>query len=192
MDVTSFASFSCPVPLPHLQRDVEQLIASHWVDHVNKNDYLGGWDLLPLRCKREHKNAHPILQGLDLEAGNTWVNLPVLQQSNALLQAIGALDCPIKSVRLMRLKPRAHIKPHCDKGLCMEEGEARLHLPIFTNEKIDFFVNNRRVPMTPDQFWYINADQLHEVKNNSNEDRINLVIDCVVNDWLTQKILNNE
>ena len=43
--------------------------------------------------------------------------------------------------------------------------------------------------MEAGELWYFNADQIHEVYNRGGEDRINLVIDCVVNDWLREEIL---
>ena len=61
--VISFAKVACAIQLSALQREVDYLVQNPWVDHVNKNDYVGAWDVMPLRCQREHLNAHPILQG---------------------------------------------------------------------------------------------------------------------------------
>jgi hypothetical protein len=91
----------------------------------------------------------------------------------------------------MRLKSQAYIKPHIDHGLAMEFGEARLHLPICGGEDVEFVVNDQQVPMQPGQLCYLNADQSHWVRNHGQHDRINLVIDCEVNIWLTKKILND-
>jgi aspartyl/asparaginyl beta-hydroxylase (cupin superfamily) len=88
----------------------------------------------------------------------------------------------------MRLKPGAHIKPHRDKGLAMEYGYARFHLPIFAAEQVEFLVNNQQIPMKNGELWYVNADVHHSVKHTGSEDRINLVIDCQVNDWLIEQI----
>ena len=38
--------------------------------------------------------------------------------------------------------------------------------------------------MREGETWYFNVNFFHSVTNNSPLDRIHLVIDCVVNDWL--------
>lgn len=190
----SFAKLPCRIQLAALQANVESLLhnsqaSEAWVDHVNKNDYRGGWDVLPLRCQRQHLHAHPILQGFAIADGDDWENLPVLIRCPAIASIFNQLPCPIKAARLMRLKAGAEIKPHRDHGLSIEYGEARLHVPIHTSDAVSFFVDNKKIPMRAGELWYFNADQIHEVYNHGSEDRINLVIDCVVNDWLRQQIL---
>lgn len=186
--VISFAKVACAVQLSALQRDVDQLIQNPWMDHVNKNDYQGGWDVLPLRCQRQHLNAHPILQGFAIADGDDWENLPVLAQCPAIISIFNQLQCPIKAARLMRLKSGAEIKPHRDNELSIEFGEARLHVPIHTSDWVSFIVDNKTIPMRAGELWYFNADQVHEVYNRGSEDRINLVIDCVANEWLCEQI----
>lgn len=189
----SFAKINCIVSLAALQVDVEHLLqvsGAHaaWVDHVNKNDYRGGWDVLPLRCQRQHLNAHPILQGFAIAEGDDWENLPVMAQCPEIQKLFAQLLCPIKAARLMRLKAGAEIKPHRDHELSIEFGEARLHLPIHTSDAVSFFVEGKKIPMQAGELWYFNADQVHEVYNRGSENRINLVIDCVANDWLCAQI----
>lgn len=186
--VISFAKVACAIQLSALQREVDYLVQNPWVDHVNKNDYVGTWDVMPLRCQREHLNAHPILQGFAIADGDDWENLPVLEQCPAIESILNQLQCPIKAARLMRLKAGAEIKPHRDHQLSIEFGEARLHVPIHTSDCVSFIVDNKTIPMRAGELWYFNADQVHEVYNRGSEDRINLVIDCVANDWLCEQI----
>lgn len=188
----SFARIDCNLSLKQLQSEVEyllQLPESIWTDHVNTKDYSGNWDALALRCQRQHLQAHPVLQAFAIAAGDEWENRPILDSCPCLQSLLNQLQCPIKSVRLMRLHGRAEIKPHNDPGLSMEYGEARLQLPIYTNDNVSFIVNQKLMPMRAGELWYFNADQIHAVYNRSDEDRINLVIDCVVNDWLHEKIM---
>ena len=188
-----FAPIPCLIQLAALQAEVESLLHgslpnSIWVDHVNKNDYQGGWDVLPLRCQRQHLHAHPILQGFAIAEGDDWENLPVLEQCPQIQHLLNQLQCPIKAARLMRLKAGAEIKPHRDHELSIEFGEARLHMPIHTSAAVSFLVDNNIIPMDAGELWYFNADHVHEVYNRGSEDRINLVIDCVANDWLCAQI----
>ncbi len=184
----SFAQIPCEIQLAILQAEVESLLANPWVDHVNKQDYSGGWDVLPLRCQRQYLDAHPILQGFSIADGADWENLPVMAQCPEIQHLFNQLQCPIKAARLMRLKAGAEIKPHRDHELSIEFGEARLHVPIHTSDAVSFLVEQKLIPMRAGELWYFNADQIHEVYNHGSEDRINLVIDCVVNDWLRSKI----
>lgn len=184
----SFACLDFRLPALDLQKEIHLLLQRTWVDHVNQRDYQGGWDVFPLRCQRQHLNAHPILQGFAIAEGNEWENLPVLAQCPLINSVIAQLQCPVKAVRLMRLKAGAEIHPHRDAGLGIEYGEARLHMPIQTSDAVDFVVDHKRIPMKAGELWYINADQIHEVYNRGDEDRINLVIDCVANDWLRKKV----
>jgi mannose-6-phosphate isomerase-like protein (cupin superfamily) len=174
--------------LHRLQSELMNLLEHGWVDHVNRRDYVGGWDVLPFRCQRELVDAHPILQSFAIESADTWQDLPVLQACPAINAFLQSLQCPLKAVRMMRLKAGAKIKPHRDQGLSLEYGEARLHLPLQTSAKIRFIVDDYEVPMQAGELWYINADQEHSVQNSGDEDRINLVIDCEVNKWLKSAI----
>jgi mannose-6-phosphate isomerase-like protein (cupin superfamily) len=170
--------------LAGLQSELVDLLKHGWVDHVNRKDYAGGWDVLPLRCQREYADAHPVLQSFAIESTEEWQDLPVLKVCPSINAFLQGVQCPLKAVRLMRLKAGAEIKPHRDRGLSLEHGEARLHLPLQTSNKIHFRVNGHEVPMRAGELWYINADQEHSVQNLGDEDRINLVIDCEANKWL--------
>lgn len=186
--VVSFAKIACVVQLEALRAEVELLLSNPWVDHVNKQDYSGSWDVLPLRCQRQYLNAHPVLQGFAIADGNDWENLPVMAQCPEMQHLFDQLQCPIKAARLMRLKAGAEIKPHRDHELGIEFGEARLHVPIHTSDAVSFWVDKKLIPMRAGELWYFNADQIHEVYNRGCEDRINLVIDCAANDWLREKV----
>lgn len=201
----AFAQLSCAINIAALQTDVDLLLqqargtnargtnargtqATQWIDHVNTNDYSGGWDVMPLRCQRQHLQAHPVLQGFAIAEGSDWENLPALDGCLEIPRLFNQLQCPLKSARLMRLHAGAEVKPHRDHQLSMEYGEARLHLPIHTSDAVHFLVDKKPIPMRAGELWYFNADLIHEVYNRGSEDRINLVLDCVVNDWLREQI----
>jgi hypothetical protein len=186
--VVAFARIDDRIPVAGLQAELATLLDRGWLDHVNRRDYSGGWDVLPLRCQREHLGAHPILQGFAISHGDDWADLPVLDSCPAMRAVLDRLQCPLKSARLMRLKAGAEIKPHSDPGLSLESGQARLHLPIQTSDRIVFKVDHQVMPMRAGELWYFNAELEHEVHNHGSEDRINLVVDCVANDWLRGKI----
>lgn len=184
----SFARIVMETPIRAIHEEVQGLLRQNWIAHVNHRDYTGDWDVLPLRCQRQHITAHPVLQGFAVETGDEWEYLPVLDNCPTLRKFLHSFPCSLKAVRLMRLKAGAEIKPHRDQGLCIEQGEARLHLPIQTSGGVTFTVNEKPVSMDAGELWYLNADQVHAVSNRGSEDRINLVIDCEANDWLRGEI----
>ena len=186
--IISFARLRAAEAVSELQHEVLNLLSQPWVDHVNTRDYSGGWDVLPLRCQRQHINSNPLLQSFAIEDGNVWEDLPLLDLCPTIKNLLAYFQCPVKAVRLMRLKAGAEIKPHRDQQLSIEFGEARLHMPIHTSEAVRFYVNKKIIPMRAGELWYFNADQIHEVYNDGSEDRINLVIDCVANEWLCKQI----
>lgn len=184
-----FSRLDIPVQLALLQSEVSQLMAHRWLPHVNRGDYDGGWEVLPLRCQRQHVNAHPILQGFSLNAATDgWGNLPAMEQCPSIRQLLNQLECPLKSVRLMRLHAGANIRPHRDHGLHLGCGEARMHVPVWTNPDVHFTVAGREMPMRAGEVWYFNADEEHAVANHSQEARTHLVIDCVATPWLVHRI----
>jgi hypothetical protein len=91
----------------------------------------------------------------------------------------------------MRLRAHSEIKQHSDHELSLEDGEARLHIPIVTNDDVRFFLDEELIPMREGECWYLNLTLPHRVTNASSEDRIHLVIDCVVNDWLRNELLRD-
>ncbi len=170
-----------------LKDDLKKIEASDWVDHVNKRAYRGSWNVFPLRCSAEHVDAHPILQSFSIETGEQWENLPILDQCPAfgsILTTLESQHCKIYAVRLMRLHAGAEIAEHRDHGLGADNGEVRLHVPIITNEEVEFIVDGKKASMKEGELWYIDADRPHSVANRGVCDRIHLVIDGAINDWL--------
>lgn len=175
-----FARIPLPVDIHPLQQEVLQLSAG-WAPHLNKRHYTGNWDVLSLRSPGgTDDNTTPDI----MQTGETFQNTSVMAQCPAIEAFIASLDCEIMSARLLNLKSGAFIKPHRDAELCFEKGEARLHLPVFTNNHVQFHCENDLIPMKEGECWYINANITHSVANKGESDRIHLVIDCIVNDWL--------
>ena len=181
-----FSRLALPMDFSAISQEIKHLLDGAWIDHVNNRAYSGKWDVLPLRSLQQYQHSHPILQAFSIQVGELWKDLDILQTCPVLQNWLSSFLCPLKSVRLMRLASGSHIKPHCDNGLDWTSGEARLHVPIITSDQVSFLVKGQPVPMKEGELWYINAGELHEVKNDSCHDRIHLVIDCEVNDWLSE------
>jgi hypothetical protein len=71
-----------------------------------------------------------------------------------------------------------------------EGGDVRLHIPVVTNPSVEFYLAGRRVPMQAGECWYLDLSLPHRVQNLGASERVHLVIDCVLNDWLRALICN--
>ena len=102
-----------------------------------------------------------------------------------LAAVLDQLDCALQATRLLRLGVGALVREHQDYNLGFEDGAARLHIPITTSPDVEFLLGGSSVSMQAGECWYLNFNLPHALVNRGTEDRIHLVIDCVVNDWLT-------
>lgn len=155
-------------------------ILSNWKEHVNKANYRGEWSGIALR---QPQNAiHPLntVEGDDTPYSNT----DLLNQLNYFQKVLAFFKCEKTSVRLLRLTPGSIIKEHKDLDLSFFHGNVRLHVPILTNNKVEFIIDGQQVPMKPGDCWFAEFCKPHQVANYGDTDRVHLVIDLKVNDWL--------
>ena len=164
-----------------LQRDLALVRSDEWVAHFNKNDYDGGWSGVSLRSIGGA--AKDILPGAKASL-DSFADTPILERCSYFAEVLRHFRCPIRSARLLKLQPGSIIREHRDQDLGFKDGEVRIHVPIITNPDVAFFVNGDRLPMHPGEVWYIDFSLPHRVRNRGNTDRVHLVIDCIVDDWL--------
>jgi hypothetical protein len=74
---------------------------------------------------------------------------PFLKTGTYLQRVLDSVECPLEAVRLMRLGAGSEIKEHCDHDLDFEGGTVRLHIPISTNEGVDFRLNGKQIALLP-------------------------------------------
>lgn len=170
-----------------LAEDVRGLDADDWVDHVVRHNYEGSWSVVPLRAAAGE--VHPLRMSIPDPAARAFVDTVWLARLPRIQAALAGFHCPLRSVRLMRLAAGSTIREHCDPGLDSAQGWARLHVPLETDELVDFFVNRRRVPMTAGSVWYLRLIDPHSAINRSDRDRIHLVVDAWIDDWLADLLL---
>ena len=168
-----------------LQADLARIVADEFVPHFNTAYYQGDWSAVPLRSvggRTDHIYPDP-------SARLAFADTPLLARCAYIREVLATLRCPLQAARLLRLKAGSVIKEHRDHELGFEDGEVRLHIPVITNPEVEFVLNQVRVVMNEGEFWYLNVNQPHRVANHGATDRIHLVIDCVVNDWLRDLLL---
>ena len=182
--VIRVARLDLPVDVLAIRADLDGL-PDHWSPHFQRVHHNGGWAVLPLRSVGGAMGAEPPFALGDESVGHSAT--PLLEECPAVSRFLDSLGCPLLSARLLKLRPGAEIKPHRDIELASEYGEARLHVPIVTNPFVEFTVDDMRVPMEAGTCWYVNANLTHRVLNRGDGDRIHLVVDCVVDDWLRDR-----
>ena len=165
-----------------LTADLGVIAADEWVAHFNKGIYEGDWSGVALRSVGgKAMQLYP-----DPTATDRFADTETLGRCPYYREVLAAFQCPLTSARLLRLRAGSSIAEHRDYRLGYEDGEVRLHVPIVTDPEVAFFLAGERVPMAAGECWYLNVNLPHRVENRSRIDRIHLVIDCVVNEWLAQ------
>ena len=75
------------------------------------------------------------------------------------------------------------IKIHEDLGF-ISSLTHKIHLPIITNNDVLFFIGDKKFNFKKDQLIEINNKRSHYVENNSDNDRIHLIIDFIPSKFL--------
>ncbi len=165
-----------------LSRGLATVAASDWISHFVRQNYEGDWSIVPLRAPAGE--THPIRMIYPNPTCRDFVDTALLDACPYFRAVMAAIEAPLQAVRLMRLAPGSVIKEHTDYELSFEEGSARLHVPVVTNDGVDFRLNGARVVLEAGSCWYLRLSDPHSVANRGTQDRVHLVIDVLVNDWL--------
>ena len=178
----SHAHLPFSVPLQSFREEIGALRQT-WQPHFNTRQYEGDWSALSLRSPGGKSDG--IMP--DVREGEVFKNTLLFNQCPTIQNWIRIFQCPVMAIRLLKLNAGASIKEHRDHELSFEQGEARLHIPVFTNDDVWFYINDVALQMKPGDCWYMNANLPHRVINKGLTDRIHLVVDCRVNDWLKEQ-----
>lgn len=162
-----------------LRADLDRVDPAAWLTHFNTGYFEGAWTGVALRVAQG--NAQTLYAD---PAAQKYSNTAAMLNCPYISEAMGMLQCPLKSVRLLKLTAGSHIREHRDDDLGWEAGEIRLHVPVITDPGVEFFLKGQRVIMQEGECWYLDLSLPHRVQNRSQVDRIHLVVDCLLNDWL--------
>ena len=171
-----------------LQRDVQLLQHTNWQLHYQKLHYEGEWSALPLRSVNGRADSiiiSPI-------AGSDYMDTIYLSECAYIKEVLAIFKCPLQAVRLLKLNAGAVIKEHRDAELCFEKGEIRLHIPVITSEEVEFYLEKERIYLKEGECWYMNFNLMHSINNKSSINRIHLVIDALVNDWVRELFVSSD
>jgi hypothetical protein len=165
-----------------LKADLARVEVTDWVRHFNREYYEGAWKGVALRSTSGRANQLHAPPNETAEALDT----PVLNRCQYFQHVLARFACPIHTARLLSLGAGAKILEHTDDYLGGEDGLLRIHIPITTDERVDFFVGGRRLVLCEGEAWCINFSLPHRITNGCNTDRVHLIIDCKINKWLEE------
>lgn len=166
-----------------LGADMRSFTSAAWRRHFIEQNYEGDWSIIPLRAAAGE--THPVRMIAPPPGSVDFVDTPLMDACPYIRDnVVSAFQCPVRSVRLMRLTPGSVIKEHHDVDLSFEDGQVRLHIPVITNDAVDFRLNGRRVVLEAGSCWYLRLSDPHSVANRGSEGRVHLVIDAEANDWI--------
>jgi Aspartyl/Asparaginyl beta-hydroxylase len=165
-----------------LAADLRRLSATPWIGHFVKQNYQGDWSVIPLRGPAGAR--HPVQMIYSDPTATAFEDTPMLAACLYYRTVLETFRCPLQAVRLMRLTPGSTIKEHSDHDLSFEQGSVRIHIPVITNDGVEFELNRRRVVLEAGSCWYLRLSDPHSVANRGDADRVHMVIDATVNDWV--------
>jgi mannose-6-phosphate isomerase-like protein (cupin superfamily) len=167
-----------------LAADVAKIGQGEWIPHFNVHHHDGGWSGVALRAPGgDATKIYP-----DPDAAAPYAATPLLARCPATQAALAILRCPVGSARFLRLAAGSRIREHRDYDLAFADGEIRLHIPVTTDAEVEFVLAGERVDMRPGECWYLDVNQRHRVDNRGARDRVHLVVDCVVDEWLASQL----
>jgi len=102
---------------------------------------------------------------------------------------LAKIPSTFERVRFMKIKANSGIGKHSDridKDFGIEDGNIiRIHVPIRTNDQVEFYLWEGKEKLVnyleEGHYYYVDVRAPHAVTNNSDVDRIHLVIDVYVN-----------
>lgn len=168
-----------PEPLAREAVAVEQ--SAPFVRHFNLAVHEGEWSGATLRGPDgDPRQIYP-----DPTGTKPIADSPLLAACPETAAFLARLRCPVQIARYLVLGPGSLIRPHNDEGLGFDAGIVRLHVPLVSAPEVCFELDGAPVPMAPGECWYLDFRLPHAVRNESQVRRIHLVVDCEVDDWLT-------
>ncbi|MBI1201615.1 MAG: aspartyl beta-hydroxylase [Rhodopseudomonas sp.] len=165
-----------------LAADMAAVASAGWIAHFVTQNYDGDWSVIPLRGPAGAR--HPVQAIYSDPTCTDFADTPLLADAPYFRDLLAGFACPLLAVRLMRLAPGSVIKEHRDHDLAFEDGTVRIHVPVTTNDSVDFRLNGRQCVMPAGSAWYLRLSDPHSVANRGENDRIHLVIDASVNSWV--------
>ncbi len=125
------------------------------------------------------------------EKGETFEMTEELKKCPYLQEVLNTFQCNKLTFRTQNLKAGGRIGLHSDSNKGLNDNIVRLNIPVSTNDDVYTYYNNERIRMKNGECWLPNVVKAHEMKNDSDETRWLIMIDCELNDWWKSVLKQN-
>jgi hypothetical protein len=91
----------------------------------------------------------------------------------------------VARVMYIKLPAKKNVPHHKDSGWYLSNVK-RFHIPVLTNDKVSYTVNDELKFMKVGECWEINNTAYHSVFNDGDTDRVHLVVDIIPKEVLNE------
>lgn len=176
---TRYIKFPFRFDTDKLMTDLSVVNSKKWIPHFNTFGYDGEWTVISLYSYNGDENNIFAFAAED----SPVIENPNLKKCPYFKEVIHSFKCSVLSARLLKLTPQSEIKPHRDHDMGYENNNFRIHVPIMTNDEVEFTLDGEVLNMMAGDCWYTNVNYVHSVRNDGDTDRVHLVIDFERNAW---------
>jgi hypothetical protein len=163
-----------------LAADLAGLRGIAWTEHFVTASYEGDWSVIALR-QAAGSSKLAIMDVSDPDCGE-YVDTAAAAACPYFRQVLRTFACPLLGVRLMRLGPGSAIREHAHQ--VDERRMAQVHIPITTNDGVEFRLNGSPVAMPAGSAWWFRLAAPHSASNRGETERVHMLVDLAMNDWL--------
>jgi len=122
-----------------------------------------------------------------------WLDTKFLRSSPYMTKIVDFFrsKTDVTLVRLLRLEAGAEVREHTDPtlGIHIHKSVIRLTIPIQANDGMTFYLNGTPLNMGLGECWYLRLTDPHRIVNAAPTERINMSIDMIPNEWVTEQIM---
>ncbi len=178
------------LPIPFLSiGDINVSNFAKIISNIDENKWKE-WSLRQTKFE-VHKNTNSIpFIWNKWDAKNRLINLDYMNQdtqlwtmlSPFLSKLVRKYDGLIVNCLFARLPAGSDIKPHKDISINLLLVH-RIHLVIISSPLVKFFIDKNPYEFPVGRIFELSNDRIHSVINNSNEDRVHLIVDVLPNNF---------
>lgn len=162
-----------------LRRDLSKILSEYQNFSPHHGPYHdGGWSAIGLvTLDGDERDQSQNRKGL-------YKQTPALRLAPYMQEVLNSIKCEKQRVRLLAMAPGSRIYEHHDRDESLDQGLARLHIPIITHPDVQVVLARQRQTWRPGELWYGDFSFPHHLWNRSSITRVHLVMDCEVNEFL--------
>ena len=172
----------CTTSIDHIKKDILNFSFEWTIDTSRQAKYSThqNTEMYPIRFLDYTWNVGDTVNIIDRYNLNSVQARAELEDIYNKLES--EFDGKVVRVEVVKLKANTNIRTHVDGGTMLAVAR-RCHIPIITNKDVFFTVYKDTVNMKEGVIYEINNSMPHSVLNDSDHDRIHIIIDVLPNEY---------